>query len=476
MAANKKPQPGRDWYSVSVASIVRALMLLGLVVLLIGGSVMYQRWQNQILGERAQQAIEQATTEIRSLESRDDFDKIRIEHSDAWEDLASARAEYSAQRYSQAFDRASGSLLELQRISQIDPTESAEKIRFESVQGGVEYRRGERGAWKRARVHDSLNPGDWVKTSASGSAEIRFPDRSKHVLRPNTMVHLGHQRGASGNSEQVTDIVFGWVEFNTTQSASRVITPNSEARVRSSTEALVSYDRTRRAGRYAAYSGTLDVTSSNGQTREVRALQQVSQEGDLLSDPVALPGRPQTIRPANGQQIAFAEGSEMYIQWRPAARANRYALRISKNQLFTSTVIDEEDRRKTTARLSLHAPGEFYWQVAAVTADGSRGPWSETRTFRLVPRRQARPEDDKIPPILEVEDIQTYGRVVLITGRTEPDASVEINSEPVNVALNGSFSKTIQMKKEGFAYVELKATDPWENSTDLNRRVFIDAF
>lgn len=452
------------------------MILLVVVLMVIGGSVFFQRWQHQTLGERAQAAIDDATQEIRKLEGRNDFAKIRVEHSDAWEDLASARAEYSAERYAEALRRAQSSQRGLLRLSQIDPQETAAKIRFESLQGGVEYRRGERGAWKRARQHDSLNPGDWVKTSSSGSAEIRFPDGSRHLLLENTMVHLGRQQGASGANEQVTDIVFGWVEFNTTENSGRVITPGSEALVKSSTEAVVSYDRNKGTGQFAAYSGEVDVTSKNGQTRQVRALQKVSQVGDLLSEPVALPAKPQLAQPAPEQQVAFAEGTEILLRWQTTARASRYALRISKSPLFATNVISDDERSKTSARLSVHGPGEFYWQVAAVSADGSRGPWSESRKFRLVRQENARSVDDKIPPILEIEEIQTYGRVVLVTGRTEPDATVQINGEAVAVALNGSFSKTIQMKQEGFAYVEVKAVDPWENAADLSRRVFIDAF
>jgi hypothetical protein len=442
--------------------------------MLIGGSVLYQRWQEATLEDRADQAIELATVEIRKLEGRDDFDKIRIEHSDAWEDLTSARAEFSAQRYGEALSRANNSMKALTRISEIDPQESAEKIRFEEVQGGVEYRRGERGAWRRARVHDSLNHGDWVKTSSGGSAQIRFPDRSMYLLRPNTMVHLGRSRAASGGSEQVTDVVFGWVELNTTQSSSRVVTPSSEAQVKSASEALVSYNQGK--GEFAAYSGGMEVTSSNGQKREVNALQKVSQVGDLLSDPVALPGKPQLLRPAPEEQVVYAEGSNLSLLWRPAARASSYALRVSNTPLFTHSIVEDLDRRKTSARLEIRGPGEFFWQVAAVSSDGSRGPWSEPRSFRLVPQQNASPEDDETPPTVELEDLRTWGRMVLVSGRTEADAKIEINSEPVAVATNGSFSKVLQMKQEGFAFVEITATDPWENSTDLRRRVFIDTF
>ena len=45
----------RDWYSVSVVSLRRALSLLALVLMAIGGSVAYQRWQEATLEERADQ-------------------------------------------------------------------------------------------------------------------------------------------------------------------------------------------------------------------------------------------------------------------------------------------------------------------------------------------------------------------------------------------------------------------------------------
>ncbi|MCP4205134.1 MAG: hypothetical protein GY769_24760, partial [bacterium] len=104
------------------------------------------------------------------------------------------------------------------------------------------------------------------------------------------------------------------------------------------------------------------------------------------------------------------------------------------------------------------------------------GAWSETRSFRIASLHGVGGIEDKDPPDVSIEEVQTYGSLVLVNGRTEPGATVRINDEPVSVELNGSFSKTIQMTQVGFAFITVVATDAWNNSREVKRRVFIDAF
>ena len=83
---------------------------------------------------------------------------------------------------------------------------------------------------------------------------------------------------------------------------------------------------------------------------------------------------------------------------------------------------------------------------------------------------------DQTPPELEIADMQAYGSLVIVNGRTEPGATVKINDEPVSVQVDGSFSKTVQMSQAGFAFIRVVATDAWDNPTEVKRRVFVDAF
>jgi hypothetical protein len=51
---------------------------------------------------------------------------------------------------------------------------------------------------------------------------------------------------------------------------------------------------------------------------------------------------------------------------------------------------------------------------------------------------------------------------------------VEINEEPVKVAADGTFIKTIQLNKEGWSFIEIRARDAWANETVRRRRVHVD--
>ena len=475
MAKRQRTQE-RDWYSISVTSLRRGMTVLGLVLGAIGSSLVYQQWEQRTRRDRAEQAIEEAGEMTRELEVRDDYDQLRLEHHIAWEDLEDARAKFEAELYSEALTRARAALRELESIFDLGEGSSERKSRFLSVQGGVEYRRGERGAWVKARANDSLNPGDWIKTSDNGTAEFRFPDGSTYVLRHNTLVHIGADLDSTSSGEPVANIEFGWVEFNTAQGGSKVKTPKSEAILEGDTEATISYDPNRAEGQFTTFSGGTMVTSTSGQTQQMKALEQVEQQGETLSAPRPVPPSPQLSRPANNQEIDFDTQKEVRLAWESVPRAQRYTLNVSRSQIFASNIIEDDNRRRSWARLGIRGEGIFYWRVAAYDRQGARGAWSETRTFRIASLRGVEDVEDTTPPELSIVEVQPYGSLVLVSGRTEPGATVKINDEPVSVELNGSFSKTIQMTQVGFAFITIVATDAWNNPNEVKRRVFIDAF
>jgi len=451
--------------------------MIGLVVTLIGSILIYQQWEQNTRRDRAEAAIEEARDLARSLEDREDYDQIRIEHHIAWADLKDAQTEFDAGRYGPALIRARAAVRELDPVFDLGPNSLERKSRFLSVQGGVEYRRGERGDWKRARTNESLNPGDWVKTGSDGTAEIRFPDGSTYVLRHDTMVHLSALlSGSIGGGEPVANIEFGWVEFNTGQSASKIKTPTSEAILEGDTEATVSYDPSRESGQYTNFAGRTIVTSTSGQTRQLNALQKVEQQGDSLSAPKPVPPSPQLVSPARDQEIDFDTQRELRLAWKSVEDAARYALNVSRSQIFATNVIEDKNRRKASARLGIRGEGIFYWRVAAFDRNGSQGAWSEARSFRIAALKGVSDIEDTTPPGLTIEELQPYGSLVLVNGRTEPGATVSINQEPVSVDLNGTFSKTIQMTQVGFAFITIVATDAWDNTSEVKKRVFIDAF
>ncbi|MCP3961920.1 MAG: hypothetical protein GY719_29100 [bacterium] len=474
--AKKSKKRERDWYTISVTSFRKGMTLIALVLTLIGISVVYQQWEQRTIRDRAENSIVEASDLARDLEDREDFDQIRIEHHLAWEDLKDAETEFEGGRYGPALNRARSALREFDNIFDLGASGTERKSRFLSVQGGVEYRRGERGSWKKARANDSLNPGDWVKTSDEGTAEIRFPDGSTYVLREDTLVHLGTLFDSPSGNEPVADLQFGLVDFNTAQSGSKIKTPKSEAILQKDTEATISYDPDSAAGHYTTFAGSAKVTSTSGQTREIGALQQVDQKGEELSDAKPVPPSPQLVGPANGQEIDFDSQKELRLAWKNLPEIARYTLNVSQSQIFGANIIEDDHRRKSSARVGIRGEGIFYWRVAAYDRSGARGAWSETRSFRVASLGGVGAIEDTTPPALTIEEAQAYGSLVLVNGRTEPGAKVNINDEPASVQLNGSFSKTIQMTQTGFAFITIVATDAWNNKSEVKRRVFIDAF
>jgi Glucodextranase, domain B/FecR protein len=467
------PKNDRDWYSVSVESVRRTIFLLLFVIAVISGAFAYQQWEQRTRAARAEQMLSEATAVSRELEERSDYEQVRREFFAAWEGLEAGRQAFEEGRYSEALDRTGRSLQEFRRIQQSQQTSEEQRGRFVSVQGNVEYRRGERGTWKRSRTDDALNPGDWVKTSAGGSARVVFPDGSEYTLRANTMVHLTAQTDRFGRSEQVAEMAFGWVELSTQQSNSRVKTPKSEANVRSSSEAMVAFDRERNTSRFATFEGGMDVVAENGQSQFLGALQQSVQVGDLLSEPSSLPGKPRLFSPARDSSFDLAS-REIRLTWAPVPGATSYSVEVSRSPLFASKIIEDPNRDKTSARLGLRAEGVYYWQVAAVSGDGSRGPWSEARAFRVATMQQAS-EDDSTPPPISIEDVQTYGSLVIVTGRTEGGARLTINGDEAQVAGDGTFSKSVKVSEEGFVFLEVEAVDASGNKSREQRRVFIDS-
>ena len=475
--ANQRKKPQRDWYSVSVSSFRKGVALIGTVSALIGGTLIYQKWEQSTRRDRAETMIEQARYLAQDLRERDDYDQIRIAHHIAWTDLADAEAEFEAERYGAALTRARAALRELDSIFELGQENAERKSRFLSVQGGVEYRRGERGKWIKGRTNDTLNPGDWVKTSDDGTAEIRFPDGSTYVLRHDTLVHLGTDIYSTSGAEPVANIEFGWVELNTAQGgSSKIKTPKAETILQGDTEATITYDPNRASGRYTAYAGSAQITSTTGQTQQLGALQQVAQKGDELSNPQPVPPSPRLVGPAHNQEIDFDSQKQVRLAWNDVPEAQRYTLNVSRSPIFASNIIEDDNRRKASARLGVRGEGIFYWRVAAYNRGGAQGAWSETRSFRVAALRGVSDVEDKTPPDLAITEVQPYGSLVLVNGRTEPGATVKINDEPVSVALDGAFSKTIQMTQVGYAFITIVTTDAWNNSKEVQRRVFIDAF
>jgi hypothetical protein len=349
------------------------------------------------------------------------------------------------------------------------------EAQFIAVQGGVEFRRGERGEWEEARTRVVLQSGDHVKTSANGSAEIVFLDGTLYTVRPNTLFLVTRSPASDpGTPEQTIAMEYGWVNLNTAQRGSRVRTPRAEALVGRESEVVVSYDKESSTGRFVSYRGELEVTSDAGLERRVGELEQVVQTGNLLSSSRTLPDAPAQVRPVDNFEVPLDSAKSLELEWESVPGASRYALQVSRNRLFVDNVIDVNSRTRTSAHLGLKGEGSFEWRVAALNRDGLQGPWSAPRSFHVLASRTPGEKGDKTPPELVIDEVQAYGNIFIVAGRTEVGAGVKVNGETVAVSANGTFTKTLLVATEGWSVLELKAMDNSGNEATVRRRIFVE--
>lgn len=469
----------RDWYSVSVDTVRAWGMVLGLAAVLVVGFFGYRHWERQELERRASDVISECRLLVSRLQGDDVLEEFRNEFRSAVETLSTASTALGRGELERALELGGRSREILLSIFEATGSrrDGVGRAQFISVQGRVEYRRGEGGSWEDARARVVLYTGDHVKTASNGSAEILFRDGTLYTARPDTQLIVSRSHTAAGTpGEQAIRMDYGWVNLNTpARQSGKVSTPDAEARVSGESEATVTYDAGSRTGWFATYRGEMEVAAAGGQARRLEALERLEQEEGRLAEPEPLPGPPPLSAPEDNVEIDLDRMEELELVWEPIPGAAGYALQVSRNHLFVDNVIEVEDRQRPRATLGLRGQGVFQWRVAARGPGGDLGPWSTPRKFRVSAVRRAEAGGDDRPPELELEQVRAYGSIFIVGGRAEPGSFVEVNGEPVQVAADGSFTKTIQVTKEGWSFLEVRARDAGGNETVVNPRVFVES-
>ncbi|HRC84262.1 MAG TPA: hypothetical protein PK413_01485, partial [Thermoanaerobaculia bacterium] len=268
---------------------------------------------------------------------------------------------------------------------------------------------------------------------------------------------------------------YGWVNLNTSRQESGVSTPDAEAVVDRDSFASVSYDRDSKEARFVSFEGKVSVAASDGTQRQLGQREQVVQAQKGLSQAQEVPPAPVPSQPPENLQLNLANTDRLAFAWEPVAGATRYALQVARDHLFVDTIIDRSDRTRPGATLGLRGEGTFFWRVAAVNRAGVAGAWSEPRRFRVASFGVG-DAGDKEPPHLALQNPESYGTIFILGGATEPGAQVEVNGEPVAVASDGAFRKTIQLTQEGWNVVSIRARDASGNETERRQRVFVELY
>jgi hypothetical protein len=476
MAKRVKKQSGADidWYLISIDRLKQ----IGLVILLlILGGAGYWFWHSQKGNPKsaAEAAIGDARQALNTLAASPEFNSHRNEFARAQQKLDEANALLATAKFPEAQSAATASL-SISRSALALGMDLESDAQFLSVEGDVKFQKGTTsGDWKDAEPRTALVNGDWVKTGSRASAELVFASGSVYTIGPDALLEIySAVNPATSKKTNAVQMRVGSVEVATSSDSSTVRTPGTQVVVESESNTQVGV--TRESGTSVVNTrGAASVASKDGTTPAVRLVpgEKVSATAEGQLTPVKKLAMPPALS-APGDNQVFQLSPELKVQfaWQPQADATGYVLQVSRSRLFSTQEINDR-RTKTTATAKVTSEGAFYWRVASVGPDGDVGPFSTFRRFRVSGGGKA--VTDRDAPRLSLKAPNHWGdQYYIISGSTEPGATIFVNEEEVDVQSNGSFLKLVAFPKVGRNTVVIKAVDAAGNQTVQSQVVLVE--
>jgi hypothetical protein len=255
-----------------------------------------------------------------------------------------------------------------------------------------------------------------------------------------------------------------------------VATEKVAARSDNQGEFRVSFDREKGTSVVDVFDGRVKLATSSS-TTNVAAGERVRARADgTLLDRELLPGVPRLLLPSDQRVFVFESPAEeeLALRWEILPNIERYRLMISARPLFTEALYDAE-RTGGQALIKIEVAGSYHWKVAAISNHGITGPFSATRRFRVSSQR-IHDRSDTQPPTLELSEFVLVGQMVIVNGRTEPDATLWIDNNKVDVDEDGTFNAVVKLRKEGLNELLIVAQDAAGNEETVTRQAYVEVY
>jgi len=335
------------------------------------------------------------------------------------------------------------------------------------VRGDVRWQAAGHGSWVEAHVEQTLHESDSVQTMTSAEALIRFREGDATVrLEAETTLQVERQVEQAARLQHLSGRLVARLDPDTETRRLEVSLPPGDLIL----EARDVDDQTPMEARVDVEGEHTDISMIQGRGRvernagstidiEEARYVQLGPDGEVLeegveSEPVEVlePAADATVRTRTETTFRWDSGdaSELVLQILPESGE--------------PTVV------RTTAELaSVELPsGSYTWSVRAMTADGL-GRASEPRSVVV--------DLDRSPPALAVSNpapnASHRGTTLVVSGRSEVGAEVEVNGRSAIVAADGSFRVTVPVRP-GLTNLVLSARDDLGNSRVVSRPVLVE--
>jgi hypothetical protein len=310
-------------------------------------------------------------------------------------------------------------------------TISARQARFVNLDGKVQVKKVNSVTWASADYQLTLDKGDLVQTGPEGVARIAFADGTQYTVKGDTLVTVEenlveHDRASSVGvhiSSGQVDLATGTWEVP--GSKAEVSFENAVASLQANTRAAVRSDPETKQQEITVASGSAELNRGN-EHMDIGQFERVAfpTGGQMTKSQVLAP--PELVQPLNLQPITVNDPKHdpVHFAWNSVATAKTYEFQISTTAAFNHVVMDKKISSESVEITGLD-PGDYFWRVRAIDAEGKTSDVSDPFKFILVVHGKEQ------EMLLEVDSTELNGNVVEVIGRTEPGAALIINGEQV---------------------------------------------
>jgi hypothetical protein len=329
-------------------------------------------------------------------------------------------------------------------------TISARQARFVNLDGKVQVKKVNSVTWASADYQLTLDKGDLVQTGPEGVARIAFADGTQYTVKGDTLVTVEenlveHDRASSVGvhiSSGQVDLATGTWEVP--GSKAEVSFENAVASLQANTRAAVRSDPETKQQEITVASGSAELNRGN-EHMDIGQFERVAfpTGGQMTKSQVLAP--PELVQPLNLQPITVNDPKHdpVHFAWNSVATAKTYEFQISTTAAFNHVVMDKKISSESVEITGLD-PGDYFWRVRAIDAEGKTSDVSDPFKFILVVHGKEQ------EMLLEVDSTELNGNVVEVIGRTEPGAALIINGEQVaSIQPDGHFRHFLPAMTKG---------------------------
>ena len=474
-----------EWFNVTYRSVFTLVTLLVLALGSAGGYWYY--FHIHVPRGAARDALSRAESRFGEASSLEQGAAERLAEvvASARVALGEARGAFGSMRFDEARAAAIRSEnLSLQAIGMVKGRgENAERVRFYRLEGDVRVKKTGQFSWEAANHRMELHEGDQIKTSSSASAQVIFFDGTITTVRPGSLYLIREvSENPSTKVRRVREeLSFGEINASTQDpnvegSYHEVAAGEVSARSHKAAEFRIRAEEGRPGAEFDVFQGQIEVAARD-RKESVGGGERIRADADgRLKDKELLPGVPALVAPRDQRVFVLDPQAPepIALTWDPVPGAARYHLMISDQPLFTGPLYDDR-RDGTQAVIGEVAEGSYHWRVAAISPSGAEGPFSSPRRFRVSGQKIVDRSDGE-PPVLEISEFVSFGPMVVVNGKTEPGATLWVDSEKVDVLDSGLFSTVVRLRREGFNEVRFVAQDSAGNETELVRKTYVELY